>query len=279
MKRTTFLIAAGMLSLPAAIHAGTLRVNIGHPLAAGSCFTPDSVSGPIGPVHDTQTCSEPGLGIQGLALGAADYGLLQASLELKSFVDPLISIENTGVTEVSFEGTYVFTGPGAFATTRLNLDISGVLEAAGVRSASATMSLIVDLAGTRRNGVRVLGNDLSVGAPWPSLGASGGGSSSFETEDYTVPLNTPVTLLVDLAAGGGILSGGKISSNFGSTLTFAKEGNVFSLPSDIQVNGDGVVNNAWIGAAGAVPEPGAWLLMGLGLAFIMAIRRGTPYSL
>ncbi|MFN7936101.1 MAG: PEP-CTERM sorting domain-containing protein [Bryobacteraceae bacterium] len=266
-------------ALPVAASAGTLSVGFSHPVGNGSCITPSNVSSSIGPVTDSVSCSQsfPTIGnIQADASGTANYGLLQSYVHVVGDASPGVVLENTATTTSSMSGDLIFQGPGSQATTSLNLDMSGLMSIAPVRNGSASMRLTITLGSTTRtaivgldetNGGQVLGNNLSLSAPWLTLASAGGAAFTFQTEDFTVALNTPVTLTISLTANAFLNSGGEITSDFGHTLTFAKLGNVFTLGSGITVNGDGIVDNIWTGADTSVPEPATWSLLVAGLLF------------
>lgn len=264
-------------ALPIAASAGTLSVGFSHPVGNGSCITPSNLSSGTGPVADSVSCTKnfPTLGnIQADASGTADYGLLKSFVHVLGDASPGVVVENTATAISSMSGDLIFQGPGSQANVTFNLDISGLMAIAPVRNGSASMRLTITLGSTTRtviiglddtNGSQVLGNDLSLAAPWLTLAAPGGGAFTFATEDFTVALNVPVTLSMSLKSEAFLNSGGEITSDFGHTFTFAKLGNVFNVGTGITVNGDGIVNNVWTGADTNVPEPASWSLLVVGL--------------
>ena len=287
-------VAACLIWLPAPGSADTLTVGFGHPLGAGSCITPAGTSAPTGPLSDSQNCSAviPTLGnVAASVAGTADYGLLRSAIELSTQAEVTTNLENSGTTFSQFTGSYVLTGAGSQVTTRLNFDISGLILLDALRDGSASMTLKVDFGGILRQAIVgvntnnggaatpiLFGNDLSLAAPWLTLATPSGSAFSFETENYTVPLNVPVPLTVTLSTGGGMNSGGHMVTNFGSTLTFSTHGDTFTLPDGFGANGAGVVDNQWIGATATVPEVSSWILLATGFAGIVLIRRRASTS-
>jgi hypothetical protein len=270
------LLAASVLCLPVSAAASTLQLSFGHPVGNGSCIALEDFSATSGPLSVERNCATPfvpGLGsIEGHVTGTADYGLLRAD----ALVRAVSLLEDTATATAAFTGTYLFAGTGAEVTTSLNLDIDGSMLVDVARSGSAGLLLVVELGSTRRgvvlsfnneNGAQLQANDLSLSAPWLSLATPGGASFSFTTENFTVPLNVPVSLRIALTANAGLFTSGLVDSNFGSTLTFSATGNTFTVPAGTTVNGDGLVNNRWVGAnpgGAAVPEPGSLFLAGTG---------------
>jgi hypothetical protein len=180
------------------------------------------------------------------------------------------------------------SGPGASVPVELNLDLDGVLSSTGIFS-SAFMQIVLEVSGAPRRTAKIeiidggrvvtetgLDGDVDFSA---LLGLAGGGVE-IDTETFTVPVGVPVTMRLALLTGGGLGSNGdgvtmNSTSDFDSTLTFNRDGPVFSMPAGYTVNGPGVVDNRWIGALppGAVPEPGSLVLAALGLAGLIAPNR------
>jgi hypothetical protein len=105
-----------------------------------------------------------------------------------------------------------------------------------------------------------------------------GNSADVQTPVWTLPVNTPFTLTLQLntaAAVSVVFSDGYITSalsDFGNTLSFATDRPVFTLPAGYTVNSAdaGIVNNTF---STPVPEASSAALLLAGLAFVLLVPR------
>lgn len=282
--------AASILGLPVlAAAAPLLSVSSGQFQSGGCMPVGQSRTAVSGPLTNHQACSDGGRFFSRTAesFSTADFGSLGASTFLTLQLPGLTTAPtNSGFARASFEGDYVFTGPGNSVAVNLNLDLEGHLAISGGNFSNSSVQItLIGPGGSSRAqigifsdlGPRVETNSLDDDAEFSPLFGLGGGSIEIDTNGFTVPVGVPVHIFLGLQAGGGLGSDGSGNpltslSAFGSTLTFNRDGPVFTVPAGFTVNGPGVVNNLWVGAS-PVPEPSPALMAGAGLAALVWLQR------
>lgn len=288
--RLRVAVLACALSLPMLASAAPLLTTRIGPFGIGSstCLRDTTQTASAGPLVDAQTCTRDVFGPQSAtAFATADFGSLGASTVLSMTPARLVTPSITGATNTSFQAEYVFSGPGTSVPVELNLDLDGLLAVSGERS-SAFVQIVLQVLGVTRtarieirdSGLVLTEKGLDGDVDFSSLLELAGGSVEIDSESFAVPVGVPVTMRLALVTGGALSSaggGGTLNSisDFDSTLTFNRDGPVFTMPAGFTVNGPGVVDNRWIGALppGAVPEPGSLVLAALGLAGLFAPTR------
>ena len=265
-----------------------LTTSIGHPVGNSSCLDLVTQTAAQGPLVDQQSCSDNLLGPKSAtAIASADFGSLGASMALTMSPARFNTPSITGFSQARLEGEYTFTGPGTSVPVQLNLDLDGLLAVFGERS-SAFVELTLGMAQFNRrarleirdNGLVLTDTSLDADIDFSSLLGLAGGEVEIDSDVFSVPVGVPVRMRLSLTAAGALGSAGSggfmfSTSDFDSTLTFNRDGPVFTLPAGFTVNGPGVVDNQWIGAdvpGGTVPEPGTLLLAGLGLCVGLGLR-------
>lgn len=285
------------LALPLQATAAPVLTTTFGPFGIGTstCLQGVTRTAAVGPLVDQQSCSRNVLGTQSAtALASADFGSLGASTVLTMAPFRLNTPSITGSTLARFEAEYLFSGPGTSVPVQLNLDLDGLLSVSGQRS-SAFMQVVLNVSGQaqrtarieiRDNGLVLTDTSLDADIDFSSLLGLAGGGVEIDSDTFSVPVGVPVTFRLSLTTGGALGSSGaggvlNSTSDFDSTLTFNRDGPVFSMPVGFTVNGPGVVDNQWIGAdagGGTVPEPGTLLLAGLGLCLGLGLRATAARS-
>jgi hypothetical protein len=175
--------------------------------------------------------------------------------------------------------------PGNFITTSLNLELSGVTSsgfspgASGKAGGSVNISFtlfnpITDAAPTAGQGTLSFGSNGSSKSGLLSAFLADGTKQTVKTDTFTVPLDTPLTLSVELQTNASaVLTGGGLASaaaDFANTLSFPKSGPVFNLSGGATANSvdGGISSNQFTG----VPEPGAAGLLILAAAAALGRR-------
>jgi hypothetical protein len=271
-RAAALALALSLPGLPAS--AGLLTARLAGSLGCAGTLA----QGATGPVSLAADCRIDGER-QGQGFAEADYGLLRASAALQTVTGPFNTPTNDGLARSEFLGTYVFSGPAPTVVVGLQLDLSGHLKMIeNTHAASTSMEII--LGGPALRTLRLMDNAgrppevedfLSTGADWHRLFGSQDAQLDISVLPFVVQTHTPVSLSLTLIASGGIIASGSVVSDFGSTLSFNADGPVFLVPDGFSVNGDGVIDNRWIGAP--VPEPGTWALLAMGLGLTMGWAR------
>lgn len=179
----------------------------------------------------------------------------------------------------------VFSGPGSSVTTSVNIRVDGTFELSDDELAGARLKVAVGLFGEIFQGIFPFGNTGIGGDPAGPNGLFTGVPSGlsihgdFTTPVKTVPTGQPgpfeVALQLDLRAGNPPDGGEAFAAgDFSHTVSLPFTGPVFDLPLGFTANAPSVliVDNLWTGAPQAVPEPGAWALLGSGLAALVGAR-------
>lgn len=283
------LLFALLLGSSTASAVPSLGVQFGFPVGGGSCVTLLNESAATGPLVREQHC-EKNIFVarqSGDLFATADYGALGASATMR-LLSParLFSSVNAGGATAQFTGDYLFSGPatGPLGTTsvQLNLDLDGVLAGVG-----SFVQLDVALGGrTKRAVVRRTESGLEQiqnfdfgDTDLSPLLAIGGGRIDILTSPFIVPVGEPVSFRMALTALASAVSRGEgvsteVSSDFDSTLTFNRDGPVFSLADGIAVTGTGITDNRFGSPPSAsVPAPSTAWLAALGLGCVAWLRR------
>ncbi|MCZ2293031.1 MAG: PEP-CTERM sorting domain-containing protein [Burkholderiales bacterium] len=265
-----------------------LYVGIGHS-SDGGCLSYPNTRGTTGPISAQHDCAYDNT--HSWASAEADYGLLRSSSKGSSARANSLAI--TGGSTAYFRGFYTFSGPNpeviSSVTTQLNLDLDGRLSVSPhlFGLSSAALVLNVEAFGYRGERAHVdlgqISNSVNIrferrssypysfldaAADWESLADPAGAHLDLETGAFTVPTGTPILIQVRLYTSFFVRGLGGADSDFASTLTFNNDGPVFTLPEGYTVNGTGIVDNHWVGAIPAVPEPATALLSALGLGVV-----------
>jgi hypothetical protein len=198
------------------------------------------------------------------------------------------SIDGRGIATARFDD-FIIHGPAGPVTTSFNLVISGSLgvlipTVTGDAQAQATGAVIVQTVvnglivtadGFFQDRVRLFGLSTSLGssvtvqktgmlAGWPG-GNGDFAIHKFTTPTFTVNVDEPFTLEIQLTAAGGAfgfsLAEGVTSegfADFGSTLAFPTTGAVFNLLDGYTVESVGarIAGNAFVGEEPGEPGPG-----------------------
>lgn len=226
-------------------------------------------------------------GFTGSASAQAGPGALK-SFATGSITHPTTTFTYFGATTVS-EGYVTFTcgscGTASTATS-VNLNLDGSLSYSTtsidpLHETFAGVATRVRIDGVTDHSERVIGRLYDSASGIFTLGAPGQTSvtipfATFITPTtFTVPLNVPVHVVLQLDAWGQVYSGGgvtsTVTSDFQNTLTFARTGPVFNLPPGLTANSIdfAIVDNR----LAAVPEPSAGVLAGIGMVALGVLRR------
>jgi hypothetical protein len=191
------------------------------------------------------------------------------------------------VADASYTTWVTFSGPPAsYISVSLNLEVHGGLDTSGGGGALVTLATTMSGRSTWR-GMEQCGSspagdsydyDGSYGHPYSCIPYYNGqvfrrmplDGSSFDTQNFSVPTNTPVAVELDLA----VESIGNAHADFLHTAGFSLTGPAFNLPAGYTANSnDGlIVDNQFVGSeAPAAPEPASWALLATGLA--LAVTR------
>ncbi|HRD97859.1 MAG TPA: PEP-CTERM sorting domain-containing protein [Rubrivivax sp.] len=276
------LLVGGCLALSAAASAApVLQVSTGNFAGGLGCLATRVQESAIGPLSDTQFCSLSGPIAQGTAqsFATADYGSLGAAVILGLQPAGGNTPGNQGTASAQFGGQYIFKGSGPTVSVALNLDFDGSLNISGGDFSSAGMEITMMAPGlfgrtsaavTSDRGL-VTQDSLDGTVDLGVLVGVNGGRLDLRSGFFTVPVDVPVDIILRLSTFGSVRSTGNASAmtavaDFGSTLSFNRDGSVFVLPAGFTVDGSGVVDNRWVGAPLTVPEPGSLALAALGFA-------------
>jgi hypothetical protein len=100
-------------------------------------------------------------------------------------------------------------------------------------------------------------------------------NANITTPEFVIPMNVPTNLGISIRTNGqqsSSLGFGRLSLDFGHTLSFPKDRPVFDLPAGYNANSAalGIVDNQYV-----VPEPATAVLLGLAVIGGLAGRAGT----
>ena len=180
---------------------------------------------------------------------------------------------------------FVISGPAGSGPiqTSINFHLSGQQILGGYTSASpiytsdvaSAVGLIVSAGSNGASGFNNFHYNNGAVSPATQGGLLVGfnGNANVPTPLWTLPVNTPFTLSVQLStmvSVGVVFSDGYITSalsDFGNTLTFATDRPVFGLPAGYTANSAeaGVINNVF---TSQVPEPASGALAAFGIAAV-----------
>ena len=188
------------------------------------------------------------------AVVSAYFGTLSTRVDITADSIIPFNISNSVVVRSQASANYVFTGPDASVSTRLNLSVHGVLEEAGPFGARV-----------QANGVdrTYIGGDVV---------DDFFGSSFLVSTTAPTPILLSLHININAASFDGTFHQATVGGHNGFFVAqFDPNGPVFTLPEGYTVNGPCVVNNSFTCGPSNVPLPAAiWLLApalcGLGLA-------------
>ncbi|MCZ2293032.1 MAG: PEP-CTERM sorting domain-containing protein [Burkholderiales bacterium] len=294
------VLGAGLCA-PGTALAAEPYVRIETRLNENKCPSADySQSKSAGPISFQGECfaNHGGMGTRHSWYSAgADYGVVRATSKATvDRVDPFQSGVTFGGRSVAeFSGEYVFDGPARYVPIRLNLDLEGRMSLSpgiGIADGAAlqvdaivnsqrerTIAALFQVGSTDEARFERRSLDFPLLAPdaaWEQLASPGGAQLNLLTGTFTVPTGTPISIGLYLRARYDIRGAGAADLDFASGLSFNRDGPVFTLPEGYTVNGPGVVNNHWVGAIPAVPEPASALLSALGLGVVTWRARKRP---
>lgn len=179
----------------------------------------------------------------------------------------------------------VITGTGSSLSTRLRLHLGGVVNSTSSPTplaegtyGGAGVSFAITVNGNTVGFGSLSRTSTNGGAPQIStagLFAGFTGNSVVTTGSFSVPLNTPFTLQLEISTKlesiiqGGVTGSATASSGFYNSLSFATTQPVFDLPAGYTAHSTdgGIVNNGYI------PEPGTFALLLLAAPATLLRRR------
>ncbi|MCC7097952.1 MAG: PEP-CTERM sorting domain-containing protein [Rubrivivax sp.] len=286
--------ALGALALFGGLHASAaawdpfLKIGMGSAGHEASCFNYPQREATVAPLRGEQTCAlAPSEGYlrSGHAEVGAEYGLLRTTAAGHTTGNnPFWSVMNTGGFLAQFQGVYRFDGPTSEVDVSVNLVLDGTLasELSGERSGTelnlwggGIVQGITTLHVGSDGAARLTANTLAPGADWLSLASPSGAHLELQTSKVRVSTGIEQPLLLNMGTSFMIQKTG--SAAFDLLLTFPLYGAlVFNLPDGYTVSGNGIVDNLWVGAIPAVPEPASALLLALGMGVVTWRARKRP---
>jgi hypothetical protein len=170
------------------------------------------------------------------------------------------------------------------ALVSANLAFSGTLNA--TNAANASVDVAWAMFGARSTLLFAANEDGVVRNDFSVVSGSVSGTSNLallNTGTFLVPLNVPLTMMLQLSTGAGVGGSGSpesASSRFSNSFEIPFGIDAFVLPNGVTANaGNWLVNNRRVGetAPTITPEPATWTLVALGLCCGAArLRRRRP---
>jgi len=270
------LIAGYAFALPASANFSATATVFNNPN-----FCPSSLPGGFNltvPVEAAAGCNT-GAGI-GSAQAEAGYGHVgvEASVVVPAGAFP--NLNNNAFAQLSTQ--IVFSGPGNAVTVNgMNIGVSGSAGVRGGNGSGAGFSFDVSLNGVDWgiNGLAIGGNGQFNCIPLgnflcPTLGTTTSFNTSiagtYTTQPVVVPLNTPVPLMISLAANAGSSDpNASVGVDFAHSIDFPVGVPLFNLPEGYTANAPDmfILDNRFLPPV-PVPEPSTVLLSFIGLLFV-----------
>jgi hypothetical protein len=269
-------VAAALLSV-APLAAGTLYHVVGGSdgFAIGPCNGTDasglttSVTS-ASPAVSNVSCS----GVTGTLTSSASSGPghLGASLMMNTSPSTSGSVEADFITQVTFS-TLDQNAPQDPVAIALNMDINGFMTLLGsgviAWSASAQLGSTVFSHSTSIDGTEGVNNFFfSSGGDTlvPNVSDTVAGTLTTPTING-VGLNTPIFIKLTFSLFG-FANPGQVDGEFLNSLDFPSGKDVFILPAGVTANAPDIflVNNRFLPPSTGVPEPSAWLPLGVSMA-------------
>lgn len=262
--------------------AAEFRVTGGPPASGGALgdCTPSYNLNANAPVAGSTACSGSPTGAS-QAMSRADFGSIGAYAQAEHY-DRFSSTASITAASAGFfdHVTFSSSDPNAtFADVSLLIRLDGSLLGAASQSldgrivvGDATFIFNIYPEGPPLNlgGLSVVSGFVN-----PDFGFT---DAILRTPLVHVRLNQLSQLELSISARSGVSNGGSGQADFYHSMSVPQVGAVFVLTDGVTANaGDWLVNNRFVGASGAVPEPASWALMIVGFAGMgAALRRRRP---